>query len=84
MFSELVAMQQDWESVEEGGWEDGDSLVRKEGCKEGCKEGGKRGECKVEKKRATTLYVDQEETPEEIINNHFNMIQNSHCCKSSI
>lgn len=51
--SELVAMQQDWESVEEGGWEDGDSFVeRKEWKKEGSKEAGKRGvlECKLEKK----------------------------------
>lgn len=58
--SELVAMQQDWESVEVGGWEDGDSLVeRKEGRERGRKEERKEGrkeranggvlECKLEK-----------------------------------
>lgn len=38
-------MQQDWESVEEGGWEDGDSLVRgsEGGRKEARKEGKGRG-----------------------------------------
>lgn len=61
--SELVAMQQDWESVEVGGWEDGDSLVeREEGREEGGKERVNRRvlECKLEKgevlRRDTTLY----------------------------
>lgn len=56
-------MQQDWESVEVGGWEDGDSLVeREEGREEGGKERVNRGvlECKLEKgevpRRHTTLY----------------------------
>lgn len=43
-------MQQDWESVEVGGWEDGDSLVeRKDGREEGGKERVNRGvlECKT-------------------------------------
>lgn len=37
-------MQQDWESVEVGGWEDGDSLVeRKEGREVGNKKRGNTG-----------------------------------------
>lgn len=61
-------MQQDWESVEVGGWEDGDSFVeREEGREEGGKERVNRGvlECKLEKdevlRRDTTL-LDQKET----------------------
>lgn len=63
-------MQQDWESVEVGGWEDGDSLVeRKEGREEGGKERVNKGvlECKLEKRevlrRDTTLYRPKKETP---------------------
>lgn len=48
--SELVAMQQDWESVEVGGWEDGDSLVeRKEGSKEG--RGGTEGSLSARRRK---------------------------------
>lgn len=61
-----------------GGWEDGDSLVR--GRKQGRREGGsvsvnsRKKECWAE----TALYLDQEETHEEIINSiywsHFNSV----------
>lgn len=36
-------MQQDWESVEVGGWEDGDSLVGEEGREVGNKKRGNTG-----------------------------------------
>lgn len=58
-------MQQDWESVEVGGWEDGDSLVgREEGREEGGKERVNRGvlECRPEKGEVLRRDTTQKET----------------------